>query len=341
MESIFQQALAHHNAGRLGEAEALYRQASGWKPEWTLGNLGIILRVTGRLEEAEATLRRALAAEPGNAPVRHTLGMTLLQLRRYAEGWALYEARHERLARPTAPFPSWRGESLTGKRILVLAEQGKGDQILWSRFIPRLAERAAEVILAVPRALVRLFGQLPARVIHPGAWDEVRPDVWVSMGSVPRWLEAGPADADWPYLGARPAPASRGVGLMLQGGGLNGNMDRLPGPAVAQAIRGLADFTDLDPAASGARDFAETAEIVAGLEQVVTVDTSVAHLAGALGKPTLILMPRPAIDWYANWDDDRTPWYPSARLIRQRSPGDWAGVLGELASALALPAAPV
>jgi ADP-heptose:LPS heptosyltransferase len=96
---------------------------------------------------------------------------------------------------------------------------------------------------------------------------------------------------------------------------------------VAQAIRGLADFIDLDPEVTGARDFAETAAIIAGLERVVSVDTATAHLAGALGKPCWILLPRPAGDWYTNWHDDRTPWYGSARTIRQSRPGDWTGVL--------------
>jgi ADP-heptose:LPS heptosyltransferase len=91
---------------------------------------------------------------------------------------------------------------------------------------------------------------------------------------------------------------------------------------------------DLSPEASGARDFAETAEIVAGLERVVTVDTSVAHLAGSMGKPCWILAPRPAIDWYTNWKDDRTPWYPSVRLLRQPRPGDWASVIAGLAAVL-------
>ena len=157
MESVFQQALARQNAGELEEAEALYRQILGWKPEWTFGNLGVLLRVTGRLAEAEAALRQALAADPGNVPVRHTLGMTLLQIGRYAEGWPFYEARHEIKPPPGPPLPRWHGEALTGKRILVVGEQGLGDQILFSRFIALLAERCEEVVLAAPRALTPLL----------------------------------------------------------------------------------------------------------------------------------------------------------------------------------------
>jgi hypothetical protein len=339
MESVFREALAHHNAGRLEDAEALYRRAAGWRPSWTLGNLGIILRTTGRLEEAEAVLRRALADEPGSAPIRHSLGMTLLQLGQYVEGWRCYEARHELTPLPAVPLPRWRGESVAGKRVLVVAEQGFGDQMLLARFIPLLAERAAEVIVAAPRVLVRLFEPLPAQVYNPVSWDAVDGDLWTPMGDVPRWLEVGPADAATPpVLGPPAATDPHGLGLMLEGAALNANnARRLPPDNVARAIRGLAPFVDLSPAATGVKDFADTAAIVAGLERVVTVDTSVAHLAGSMGKPCWVLLPRVAIDWYTSRTDDRSPWYPSVRLLRQPEPGNWARVISDLAAVLDAP----
>lgn len=336
MESVFDEGVAHQKAGRLEEAEACYRRITDWRPEWTLVNLAVVLRITGQLDEAEAVARRAMAVAADNAGLRHTLGMTLLQLGRYAEGWPLYEARHEFLPRPTAPFPEWRGESLAGKRILVLAEQGLGDQILWSRFIPLLASKAAEVRLAVARPLVRLLDTLPAHVFNAQSFDDETVDVWASIGSIPRWLGAGPADAPPPTLQrAAPTLPPAGIGLMLQGGDRNPNPARVPGSPIAKAIRGLAPFVELAPELSGARDFADTADRIARLEQVVTVDTSVAHLAGSLGTPCWILMSRPAIDWYVDWKTGRSPWYPSARVIRQRTPGDWAGVIADTAAALA------
>jgi len=341
MESVFQQALAHHKAGRLDAAEPLYRQAAAWRPAWALGNLGALLRTTGRLDEAEAVLREVLAGDPGNVAVRHTLGMTLLQAGQYAEGWRFYEARHEITPPPAVPLPRWRGEALEGKRLLVVSEQGWGDQILLSRFLPLAARRAAEVQFATTRALVRLMlrwmSPLGVPVFSPRSWDGAVADYWTPLGSLPRWLEAGPADAPVNVLAPAPQPVA-GVGLMLEGAAMNGNnRNRLPPPAVATAIRGLAPFTDLSPQATGVRDFAETADIVAGLERVVTVDTSVAHLAGSMGKPCWVLMARPAIDWWTHWGDDRADWYPSVRLIRQRTAGDWAGVLGDLAQVLAAP----
>lgn len=339
MESVFQEALAHQVAGRLEEAEALYRQIVSWRPSWVLGNLGVILRITGRLEEGAAVLREAHAADPHNLQIRHTLGMTLLQLGRYAEGWRHYEARFQLHGRATREFQEWQGESLRGRRILILGEQGFGDQILLARFLPLLAEQAAEVMLVVNSAIAPLFAQLPVRMVPGSRWETEPADVWASMGSVARWLEAGPADAPAVYLAA---PARPGLqdrpGLMLEGGAGNPNMNRIPPPPVARAIRGLAPFVDLDPAASGAADFAQTAELVAGLERVVSVDTSVAHLAGAMGRPCWVLLPRPAKDWFTNWGDDRSPWYPSMRTLRQRTPGDWAGVIGDVAASLQEPA---
>jgi hypothetical protein len=338
MEALFRQALACQKAGRLEEAEALYRQSAAWKPEWTLGNLGVILRTTGRLEEAEPVLRAALTADPTNGPVRHSLGMTLLQLGKYAEGWVLYEARRDLHSAPAPPpLPEWRGENLTGKRIVVVGEQGLGDQIMLSRFLTHLT--AGHVTLASSRPLVKLLSPLPVEVFSPRTWEGVVADYWTYLASVPRWLELGPRDAPAPYLPCPSRPLA-GTGLMLQGSPTNTtNIHRLPGPAVVSAILGLGAFTDLSPEASGARDFADTAEIVAGLERVVTVDTSVAHLAGAMGKPCWVLASRPMMDWYLNWHDDRTPWYPSYRVVRQPNPGNWAGVIARLAAMLAEPAA--
>jgi hypothetical protein len=347
MERLFQQAKALQAEGRLDEAEALYRRIVDDRPAQVLARLGIIYRTTGRLEAAEATLREAFRLDPGHLELQHSLGMTLLQRGKYAEGWTHYAARFSfrRMPPPPVDIPEWRGESLAGKRLLAIAEQGLGDQILLARFLR--STDADEVFYAAARPLVRLLAPLADEVGNPQVWDGVRADRWTYLGQIPRWLELGPADAPAPYLpcpetGPEPGPELgpgrpiAGYGLMLDGGVTNGNnARRLPPPPVARALAGLAPFVDLRPEASGARDFADTAQIVAGLEAVVTVDTSVAHLAGAMGKRCLVMMPRVAIDWWANWDDDRTPWYPSVRLIRQRAPGDWASVVAGVARALA------
>ncbi|THD61000.1 tetratricopeptide repeat-containing glycosyltransferase family protein [Phenylobacterium sp.] len=339
MEETFQQGIALHREGRLEEAEAIYRQLVDWRPA-VLHNLGVILRITGRLDEAETVLRRAIAANPTGLQSRYTLGMTLLQAGKYAEGWVHYETRFQLLPKPPSPpLPDWRGESLAGKRLVVVGEQGLGDQILLSRFVGMTG--ADEVAFACARPLVRLLSALPVEAFNPRqSWDEGGGgDCWTYLGQIPRWLELGPRDAPAPYLPCPQRPVS-GAGLMLEGAPGNGNnARRLPSLAVAAAIRDLAPFVDLNPEASGARDFADTAETVAGLERVVSVDTSVAHLAGAMGKPCWVMAPAVAIDWWTSWKDDRSAWYPSVRVVRQRQPGDWAGVVADLTGVLAQPAA--
>ncbi|MEW5688106.1 MAG: tetratricopeptide repeat protein [Pseudomonadota bacterium] len=339
MHPLIHEGAGHYNAGRLDEAEACFRQVVDADPVPALMNLGVVCRITGRIAESADHLRRALALRPDLPAVNYQLGMTLLQKGEYAQGWVHYEARHSMLPRATAPLPEWRGEPLRGKRILIIAEQGLGDQVLWARFVPLLRAQAAEVGLAVARILVPLFDGLADRVFNAQSFEDMPYDVWASIGSVPRWLGAGPDDATAPYLSVAPAAdAVSGAGLMLDGGDRNPNPARLPPSDIAARIRAVAPFADLSPQATGAADFGRTARLIAGLERVVSVDTSVAHVAGAMGKPCHVLLPRPARDWWANWDDDRTPWYPSVRTIRQRAPGDWEHVLGDLRAALATPA---
>lgn len=338
MHPLIHQGADLYRAGRLDEAEVCFRQALDLDPIPALLNLGVVCRITGRIEESADVLRRGIAMRPDLPPLNYQLGMTLLQKGEYAQGWVHYEARHSILPRATAPLPEWQGESLRGKRILVIAEQGLGDQVLWARFVPLLRAQAAEVGLAVARFLEPLFVGLADRVFNAQSFEDMPYDVWASMGSVPRWLGAGPDDARPPYLPVVPGVATpHGFGLMLDGGERNPNPARLPPPEVAQRIRAIAPFTALEPQATGATHFGRTAEIMAGLERIVSVDTSVAHVAGAMDKPCLVMLPRPARDWYANWDDDRSPWYPSIRTLRQTVPGDWDSVLAGLSGALARP----
>jgi tetratricopeptide (TPR) repeat protein len=331
MESLFQHAMDLQRQGRLDEAEAAYLRLGDHRAKDVRTNLGILYRMSGRLEDAEAAFRAALALAPDDPHIRHSLGMTLLQAGRYAEGWRQYAARIEvrRMAPPPPGMPEWRGESLAGKRLMVVAEQGLGDQILLARFVK--ATDADEAVYACARPLARLLSPLAAEITHPADWGGVRADCWTYAGLIPMWLDLGPADAPAPYLPCPDRPGAAGFGLMLQGAADNANnANRLPPPEVAEALRGLADFIDLAPETSGARDLAETAEILTSLSGVVTVDTSVAHLAGAMGKACHVLMAAHTIDWWTSRSGDSSPWYPSVRLIRQAGPGDWSSVIEQV-----------
>lgn len=304
-----------------------------------LHNRAVALEDQGRLDEAEATLREALRLAPGQHQTEARLGALLLSQGRLPEGFRHFEARHAepRLAKPKLPFPEWRGEPLAGRRLLIWPEQGFGDQIQFARFAPLLRDQGAEVTLLCRPGLERLFEQsLPGVDVRAaaGAVEFPDPDFWVMgpslAGRLGVTLETLP---NAPYLRvAGPArdlqPGFR-VGLVTAGSPQHANdANRSLPPAAAARLRDMpTSIVELDPAKSGARDFADTAAIAEALDLVITVDTSVAHLAGAMGKPCWVLLPAVKTDW--RWLRERTdsPWYPSIRLYRQAAAGDWRPVL--------------
>lgn len=282
-------------------------------------------RRDGRHDEAEAAYRDWLALEPGNPAPAYGLSHLLLARGAYAEGWAMYEARTEvpetGVKKPGLSFPEWRGEPIGS--LLIWPEQGFGDQIMFARWVPELVSQGVNVTLLTPPPLVRLFGLLGAAVLPAeGSVSIPRHDAWCLIGSLPRLLGTMPSA---PYL--KGSIGGRGVGVMPVGNPRqvnDANRSMPPGPA--DELRRLG--CDLAPEVTGARDFEDTAEIIRGLATVLTVDTSVAHLAGAMGKPTYVLLAHDACwRWGAG---DRSALYPSARLIRQPRPGDWEAVLRAL-----------
>ncbi|HEV2532818.1 hypothetical protein [Phenylobacterium sp.] len=348
MAAWLARAAEARDAGDLAEAMALYAEAAArWptEPE-PHHHLAGIHRRRDRLDLAEAEYRKTLTLAPGADATARILGTLLLSQGRFAEGFALFEARHQlpAMAKPALPFPEWRGEPLLGKRLLIWPEQGFGDQIQFARFAPVLQAQGAEVTLVCAPALHRLFdGALGVRTLAAaGAIDFPDPDYWVMAGSLAARLgvtpETIPAE---PYLRALdPAPPlGEGfkIGLMTRGNPAHDNdVHRSLSPTDAQRLRALpARIVELDPAASGARDFADTAAIVGGLDLVISVDTAVAHLAGAMGRPTWVLLPAIETDW--RWLRDRadSPWYPAMRLYRQQPGEGWGPAIARLTADLA------
>lgn len=277
----------------------------------------------GRFKEAEAALRAGLAHLPGQPVLSYALGILLLARGAYEEGWKLYEYRWavpQGPPRLNLPFPRWRGEAV--KSLVLLPEQGLGDQIMFARYVPMLVGRGVAVTLACPTALHRLFLSLGAEVIaSDGPTSLPKRDAWAYVGSLPGILGIPSA----PYLPSSSRGA--GIGVMLEGK----TQGRLPEPAYSTLAR---LGRDLGPLSTGASDFEDTAEIIRGLERVVTVDTAVAHLAGAMGKPTWLLLPK-SPDWRWGRSGETTPWYPSMRLVRN---GDYETLASTM---MATPDAPL
>jgi hypothetical protein len=296
-----------------------------------LHDRGGLLKMAGQLEGAEEALRAALAIEPKNPKTLHALGIVLLSQGRYAEGWPLYDARHDvpelGLPKPALPYPEWRGESLAGKRLLIFGEQGFGDQIMFARFALVARDQGAAVTMFCRPALSRLFAQFDGvEVIGAvGAVEFPDPDYWVMSGSIAGRFGITPETVpSAPYLKAEPGPPLGGLGVAWRGNPYHRNDANrsLPPDAGAQLLS-LPGARSLHPEDSGAQDFADTARLIASMANVLSVDTSVAHLAGAMGKPVTILVPALMTDWRWMQDRNDTPWYPSARLLRQATPGHW------------------
>jgi len=331
-------------------------------------NRGVLLTRMEDAAAAEACFRRALALDPDYAAARFDLSYLLLRRGQFPEGLEALEARslNVQLA-AQIPAPRWQGQDLTGKALLVGVEGGYGDMLQFARYTGQLkAMGLARLTLICHPPLRRLFTTLPGvdEVIALGAtltgpgWD-----FWILPQSLPLrcGTTAGAIPAPIPYV--RPFPedlarwASRlppgpRVGLAWKGNPAfeedgHRSLPHLATLAPLGAVAGLSFISlqkgageaetapglDLIPAALD--DFADTAALVAQLDLVISTDTAVAHLAGALGRPCWLLLPRPVSDW--RWFEDRldSPWYPGThRLFRQPRPGDWVSVVAEVAAAL-------
>jgi tetratricopeptide (TPR) repeat protein len=325
------------------EAESCLRRAIQADPALmeAHASLATMLAEDGRLDAAIAAAEKAVRLQPDHPAAHWALAWPLLLAGDVTRGFAEFEwrKRHENFAADFPPLPGapWRGEPLAGRSLLVRAEQGFGDAIQFARFLPGLAAEG-EVVLACAPALMRLFAQLHVRVVAKSAAPEC--ELWVDQMSLPHLL--GTRLDSIPhaegYLRAAPAPRHEGlrIGLAWAGNPRHGNdrrrslppallapLTRLPG-VVAVSLQQGAGLPGL-PAPAFA-DFAETAALIASLDLVVSVDTAVAHLAGAMGKPVFLMLPH-APDWRWMTRREDTPWYAGMRLFRQPSPGDWHSVV--------------
>lgn len=337
-------------------------------------HLGVLMAHLNRDAEAERCCRTAIRLDADHAQARFNLSYVLLRQGRYAEGWDCLESRrwYDRLAHCFA-CPRWRGEPLDGRAVLVGLEAGHGDMIQFCRYVPELKRLGATRVGVVCHpGLTTLFRTLPGIDVVCSASGELALsgwDYWTPPLSLPYHcrtrLESIPAPI--PYLTADPALVDQWAGELPTGRPLVGlvwkgnprfenDADRsLPSLDLLAPLAGLdgVGFVSLQQGAGEdeARhpppgfelsalgehltDFADTAAVIASLDLVISVDTAVAHLAGALGKPCWVMLPDHMPDW--RWLTGRTdsPWYPGTmRLFRQPPGGGWtpvvAGVFGAL-----------
>ena len=357
-------ALAHQ--GRLDEAIACHRRALDLRAAYpeAHNNLGNALTEQGRLEEAVACHRRAIALRPDYPEAHFNLALAMLTMGDLAAGWVEHEWRWKtpemRRHHRTFPQPQWRGEAAAGQTLLIHAEQGFGDTLQFCRYAAMAAARGLRVITEVPKPLVRLLHSLAGidRVVERG---EALPDfdLHCPMLSLPLAFATTLASIPGavPYLHAEPAlvaawrtrlaalDRARRIGLAWAGSstmvadrrrslaperlaplfdvpGVHFFGLQKDGPA-APAHVPLTDFM------AEMNDFADTASLIANLDLVISVDTAVAHLAAAMGKPVWLL-DRFAPDWRWLLGRRDSPWYPTLRIYRQPRPGDWDAVIAEI-----------
>ena len=381
---------------RYADAEQALRQALALRPDYAgaMNNLGRVLVWKGEYDGAAALLARASAGDPGNSTYWNSLGVALRESGEYDEalaafakalenapeladahvnraqimllrgeydaGWREHEwrLRHPRHAKRDAAR-SWFGEDISGRTVLLWAEQGYGDAIQFIRYAPLVAARGARVIVQCRAALHALFGAIDgvAEVVGDGAAPAH--DCHAALMSLPGILRCAPDPK--PYLAAPSAMAlgagrghgRRRVGLVWAGNPDHAN-DRnrshplfalAPLAAAKPAFYALQTSAATDPAPDGVsvtrlgdrlQSFMDTVAALMAMDIVISVDTATAHLAGALGCPVWLILP-PNPDWRWGADGETSPWYGTMRLFRQTRGEDRRAVFERPAAALAAP----
>lgn len=368
--------LVLRGAGRFAESLAAYRRALSIQPGSAIGycNMALTLFDLGRFDEAIEACKKALVIEPGSPVPTFNMGGMLLSVGNFRDGWQAYNYRYaregEKWLREEAHAAPWTGEPLAGKSILILSEQGNGDQIQFARYLSALRDLGGSVSYLVPKRLHRLFKTLngsptllselqqnsrfdfqcplmhlpgvfetlglqapgktqylaaePERIAH---WRRRIGDHGFRIGIV--WQgnrDDGKNPRSFPLAALRPLAAISGVRLIsLQIKDGSEQLETLPPDMSVERLG-----PDFDASEDGFIDAAAVIEVV---DLIVSCDTSMVHLAGALGRPVWIALPKRA-EWRWQWERSDSVWYPSATLFRQERRGDWDGVFSRMAEAV-------
>jgi hypothetical protein len=326
--------------------------------------LATCYQALGKLDEAMVACNQVLATAPEHAEAHWNRALLLLLSGEYREGWCEYEWRWQKrnFTSPPRNFPQplWRGEAINGRTVLVHAEQGFGDTLQFCRFVPLFANLGARVIFECPAPLVSLMANLSDDLLvvqmgEPLPAFDLHVPLLSLAGVFNTTVDGIPGVV--PYLHPPVDRLTFGqdlisnddnlrVGLCWAGKTYPDPLRSCPEGLLAPLadIAGISWYslqtgwdkplplpiTDLT---SHIRDFSDTAALIYQLDLVITIDTAVAHLAGALGKPTWVMLPY-APDWRWMMGRDDSPWYPTMRLFRQNQAGDWGDVIERMGEAL-------
>ena len=367
--------LLHKHLEEVDEAEAHLRRALKLAPEKieTQINLAMVMDYRGEGDAAFRAYNRILKMKPDDPEARVNRALALLARGDFASGWADYEARHALQTRRDFRLPVWDGTSLSGRVIVVHAEQGLGDEILFASCLPDLVAQADRVILECSERLEPLFRRsFPQAVVRSMRKND--PIDWLGeygpvhfqapIGSLPRWFRRDRAafGGKGGYLVAdsqavdewRNRLAVRGkriVGVSWRGGGpaTRGRLRSVPlellNPLLEQdaefvSLQHGSDTNELEGTRGRVRAFPgitdnpdELAALIVALDLVISVDNTTAQLAGALGVPLWIMLSA-SPEWRYGSSGETMPWYPSARLFRQGKERRWEPVVQEITDAL-------
>lgn len=353
---------AYQNLNRFKEAISNYQKAIGLRPDYTEAhiNMGISYQYCGRLESAISCYQKAIELDPDNADAHFHHSYALLLSGKLQEGWKEYEwrfMRDEWRSVHTYHYnsPRWDGSSFQGKTLFVHAEQGLGDTLQFIRYLPMVKNLGGKVVLETVKPMLNLFRDFPGV-------DELVPlsskqplfseyELYIPLMSVPglfrTTLDTIPAEV--PYIYAEPQKVeywrSRltgtgfNIGIVWAGNPANADdhnrscnltsffpLAQIPNVKLYGLQKGQAAPQPITNLGEELEDFQDTAGVIENLDLVISVDTAVAHLAGAMGKPVWTLLSF-APDWRWLLDREDTPWYPTMRLFRQTEPGNWDSVI--------------
>lgn len=369
-EGHYHLACALEKVDRRTDAVAHYERAIALKPDYPQphNNLGNILRGQNRYAEAIGHFQQACAIKPDFGQAQWNEGAARLTIGDFETGWQKYEWRRSLgVVKLRGPQPLWLGGGdLRGKTILLSAEQGLGDTLQFARYAPLVARQGARVVLEVQPELKSLLVSLPGasavcargEALPPFDWQTpllslpyaLRTTIETIPAEVPYLFPATEKIAQWRSLiDTRGGPT---IAIKWRANETTGSHKSIPLELLLSLMRTpgircvalerdvldsdarlLREVPDVAVPGAGLKDFSDTAAIVSMVDLVISVDTSVAHLAGALGKPLWLPLQFGAdFRWLVDRED--SPWYPAARLFRQSSIGDWPGVVARLVEAL-------